>query len=198
MAAIDAPVGGTVKVVSSEYKIASIDLQLVRKEEVMMAGKTASDISEVQVRRTCRADCRLTHLPKIGAWIRTYTTQRPTRAQTDARRLHAGRYQLKRPPLAHKGMLANRCLQALTETFCGGRLQSIQLADGDICHGMEVPIHMILPRLYTCPSITTGSFSINFELNLVVAFQTGANPSDKNALMAAYKFPIKVVRLAPR
>jgi hypothetical protein len=49
--AIDSPVSGTVKVLSSEYKIASIDLQLVRKEEVMLAGKTASDISEVQVRR---------------------------------------------------------------------------------------------------------------------------------------------------
>lgn len=59
IAAIDAPVGGSVKVVSSEYKIASIDMQLVRKEEVMMAGKTASDISEVQVRRTRYALCRL-------------------------------------------------------------------------------------------------------------------------------------------
>jgi hypothetical protein len=78
------------------------------------------------------------------------------------------------------------------------RLQSIQLADGDICHGMDVPIHMILPRLYTCPTVITGQFAINFEMNLVVAFQTGTNPSDKNALMAAYKFPIKVVRLAPR
>lgn len=68
IAAIDAPVGGSVRVVSSEYKIASIDLQLVRKEEVMMAGKTASDISEVQVRPTRHALCRLTPSPpKIGA-----------------------------------------------------------------------------------------------------------------------------------
>jgi hypothetical protein len=76
----------------------------------------------------------------------------------------------------------------------GSGTQSIQLADGDICHGMDIPIHMILPRLYTCPTVVTAAFAINFEMNLVVAFQTGANPKDKNALMAAYKFPISVVR----
>jgi hypothetical protein len=59
---------------------------------------------------------------------------------------------------------------------------------------MELPIYMILPRLYTCPSLSTAQFSINFEMNLVVAFQQGHDPSDKNALMAAYKFPVKVLR----
>jgi hypothetical protein len=45
---ITVPVTGKVVVASSEQKIASIDLQLVRKEEVIVGGKSASDISEVQ------------------------------------------------------------------------------------------------------------------------------------------------------
>jgi len=116
---ITMPVTGVIQVLNSEHKIASIDLQLVRKEEITVGGKTASDISEVQ---------------------------------------------------------------------------SIQLADGDICHQMEIPVYMILPRLYTCPSLNTPQFAIDFEMNLVVAFQQGHNPTDKNALMAAYKFPVKIIR----
>jgi hypothetical protein len=36
------------KLVKSQHKIASIDLQLVRKEAVVVGGDTASEISEVQ------------------------------------------------------------------------------------------------------------------------------------------------------
>ena len=48
-----------------------------------------------------------------------------------------------------------------------------QIADGDVCHGLALPIHVPLPRLFCCPSVTDPKeqFSLNFELNLMVTFE---------------------------
>lgn len=50
-------------------------------------------------------------------------------------------------------------------------IQNIQLADGDVCRGLPIPIYMVFPRLFTCPTLTTGNFKIEFEVNVVVIFQ---------------------------
>ncbi|KAH6822902.1 Vacuolar protein sorting-associated protein 26 [Perilla frutescens var. hirtella] len=44
------------------------------------------------------------------------------------------------------------------------------IADGDVCHGMTLPIYIILPRLLTCPTIFAGPFSIEFKLSIVITF----------------------------
>lgn len=49
-------------------------------------------------------------------------------------------------------------------------IQTTQVADGDVCRGMSLPIYIILPRLLTCPSLSAGSFSIEFELQVIVSF----------------------------
>lgn len=49
-------------------------------------------------------------------------------------------------------------------------IQTTQVADGDVCRGMSLPIYIILPRLLTCPSQSAGSFSIEFELQVIVSF----------------------------
>ncbi|KAF6144603.1 hypothetical protein GIB67_006095, partial [Kingdonia uniflora] len=36
-------------------------------------------------------------------------------------------------------------------------VQTTQIADGDVCHGMTLPIYVILPRLLTCPTVKAGS-----------------------------------------
>ncbi|KAF3646091.1 putative Down syndrome critical region protein 3 -like protein isoform X2 [Capsicum annuum] len=51
-------------------------------------------------------------------------------------------------------------------------IQTTQIADGDVCRGMTLPIYIILPRLLTCPSIFAGPFSIEFKVNLVITFQS--------------------------
>uniref|UniRef100_A0A3Q7FU18 Vacuolar protein sorting-associated protein 26C n=1 Tax=Solanum lycopersicum TaxID=4081 RepID=A0A3Q7FU18_SOLLC len=51
-------------------------------------------------------------------------------------------------------------------------IQTTQIADGDICRGMTLPIYIILPRLLTCPSIFAGPFSIEFKVTLVITFQS--------------------------
>lgn len=70
-------------------------------------------------------------------------------------------------------------------------IQNIQIADGNICTKLQIPIYMIFPRLFTCPTLISKNFKIGmkfrrdintllececflfseFEVNLVVIFQ---------------------------
>ncbi|XP_001985284.2 vacuolar protein sorting-associated protein 26C [Drosophila grimshawi] len=50
-------------------------------------------------------------------------------------------------------------------------VQTIQIVDGNVMPKLEIPIYMVLPRLFTCPTLLTKNFKIEFELNLVVLFK---------------------------
>ncbi|KJE95159.1 down syndrome critical region protein 3 [Capsaspora owczarzaki ATCC 30864] len=65
-------------------------------------------------------------------------------------------------------------------------IQNIQIADGDVCRGQAIPVHMIFPRLFTCPTLATKNFKIEFEVNIVVVFQDGH--------LVTENFPIKLIR----
>eukprot|EP00164_Ancoracysta_twista_P016024 GFYU01026717.1.p1 GENE.GFYU01026717.1~~GFYU01026717.1.p1 ORF type:complete len:299 (-),score=51.96 GFYU01026717.1:217-1113(-) len=65
-------------------------------------------------------------------------------------------------------------------------IQNIQIADGDICRNVVIPIHMVFPRLFTCPSLATRNFKIEFEVNLVILLQDGH--------LITENFPIKLYR----
>eukprot|EP01127_Copromyxa_protea_P006207 TRINITY_DN16018_c0_g1_i1.p1 TRINITY_DN16018_c0_g1~~TRINITY_DN16018_c0_g1_i1.p1 ORF type:complete len:295 (-),score=47.83 TRINITY_DN16018_c0_g1_i1:43-927(-) len=66
-------------------------------------------------------------------------------------------------------------------------IQNIQLVDGDIPRGIEVPIHMIFPRLFTCPTVTTArTFKIEFQVNIVLMFPDGR--------LVSKKYPITIIR----
>lgn len=67
-------------------------------------------------------------------------------------------------------------------------IQNIQIADGNVCHGWAIPIHMIFPRLFTCPTVSARLFKLDFELNLVVVFTDGH--------LLTEKFPLKLLRHA--
>ncbi|KAL5721866.1 hypothetical protein ACHQM5_005454 [Ranunculus cassubicifolius] len=51
-------------------------------------------------------------------------------------------------------------------------IQTTQIADGDVCRGMTLPIYVILPRLLTCPTVAAGPFSIEFQVSIVITFQS--------------------------
>lgn len=51
-------------------------------------------------------------------------------------------------------------------------IQTIQIADGDVCRSMTLPIYVILPRLLVCPMVLAGSFSIEFQVSIVISFQS--------------------------
>ena len=44
-------------------------------------------------------------------------------------------------------------------------IQTIQIADGNICPKLEIPIYMIMPRLFTCPTLITKNFKIGKSIN---------------------------------
>uniref|UniRef100_A0A3Q2X0Q9 Vacuolar protein sorting-associated protein 26C n=1 Tax=Haplochromis burtoni TaxID=8153 RepID=A0A3Q2X0Q9_HAPBU len=39
-------------------------------------------------------------------------------------------------------------------------IQNIQIAEGDVCHSLAIPIYMIFPRLFTCPTLETTNFKV--------------------------------------
>ncbi|XP_055338768.1 vacuolar protein sorting-associated protein 26C-like [Paramacrobiotus metropolitanus] len=65
-------------------------------------------------------------------------------------------------------------------------IQNIQIGDGDVCRNLSIPIHMVFPRLFTCPTTIAPNFKIEFEVNLVIIFQ------DDHLVMET--FEIKLIR----
>lgn len=65
-------------------------------------------------------------------------------------------------------------------------IQNIQICDGDVCRGLNIPIYMLFPRLFTCPTIAARTFKIEFEVNLVVMFTDGH--------LLSQNFPITLTR----
>ena len=65
-------------------------------------------------------------------------------------------------------------------------IQNIQIAEGDVTRNLVIPIYMIFPRLFTCPTMITDDFKVEFEVNLIVIFGDG--------YMITENFPIKLHR----
>ena len=65
-------------------------------------------------------------------------------------------------------------------------IQNIQVAEGDVCRGMAIPIYMIFPRLFTCPTLSTSNFKVEFEMNVVIIFHDDH--------LVTENFPIKLTR----
>jgi hypothetical protein len=65
-------------------------------------------------------------------------------------------------------------------------VQNIQIGEGDVCRKLPIPIYMVFPRLFTCPTLVTNNFKIEFEVNIIVIFED-------NHLITE-NFPINLVR----
>ncbi|XP_014219445.1 Down syndrome critical region protein 3 [Copidosoma floridanum] len=50
-------------------------------------------------------------------------------------------------------------------------IQNIQVGEGNVCTGLAIPIYMVFPRLFTCPTLSTSNFKVEFEVNLIVVFE---------------------------
>lgn len=49
-------------------------------------------------------------------------------------------------------------------------IQNIQIADGDVCRGLPIPIYMVFPRLFTCPTLETTNFKVGKWVGFCAAF----------------------------
>ncbi|PIK52336.1 putative Down syndrome critical region protein 3 [Apostichopus japonicus] len=65
-------------------------------------------------------------------------------------------------------------------------IQNIQIGEGDICRGITIPIHMVFPRLFTCPTVATTNFKVDFEINIVVVM--------KDDYLISENFPLSIYR----
>lgn len=65
-------------------------------------------------------------------------------------------------------------------------IQNIQVADGDVLRDVPVPLHMVLPRHFTCSTTLSKTFRIEFQVNLIVLFEDNH--------MITENFPIILVR----
>ncbi|CAG9816314.1 unnamed protein product [Phaedon cochleariae] len=65
-------------------------------------------------------------------------------------------------------------------------IQNIQIGDGDAPQNIPIPIYMVFPRLFTCPTLITTNFKLEFEVNIVVIFQDDH--------LITNNFPIVLVR----
>jgi hypothetical protein len=50
-------------------------------------------------------------------------------------------------------------------------IQDLQIGEGDVPRGLPIPIFMIFPRLFTCPSARSPAFDVQFEVNLIITFE---------------------------
>jgi len=57
----------------------------------------------------------------------------------------------------HPYCVTNNCFVSV---WVATEIQNIQIADGDICRNLPIPIYMIFPRLFTCPTLHTNNFKI--------------------------------------
>lgn len=80
-------------------------------------------------------------------------------------------------------------------------IQTTQIADGDVCRSMKLPIYVVLPRLLTCPTIFAGPFSVEFKVTIVITFQSELSkrhstydPKTPRQWLAMESVPLELVR----
>ncbi|CAJ1952088.1 unnamed protein product [Sphenostylis stenocarpa] len=80
-------------------------------------------------------------------------------------------------------------------------IQTTQIADGDVCRHLTLPIYVILPRLVTCPTTLAGPFSIEFKVAIVISFQSElsklhkkSDPKTPRLWLAMETLPLELVR----
>lgn len=65
-------------------------------------------------------------------------------------------------------------------------IQNLQIGDGDVPRGLAIPLYMIFPRIFTCPTSISDSFRVEFEVNIIVVFE--------DSYMVTENFPIRLYR----
>ncbi|KAK9072297.1 hypothetical protein SSX86_008730 [Deinandra increscens subsp. villosa] len=80
-------------------------------------------------------------------------------------------------------------------------VQTTQIADGDVCHNLPLPIYVMLPRLLTCPTVFAGPFSVEFKVSILVTFhselynvQMKPDPRTFRKWVAMESLPLEVVQ----
>jgi len=68
-------------------------------------------------------------------------------------------------------------------------IQNIQIGEGNVVRDMVVPMYMVFPRLFSCPTVVSTSFKIEFEVNLIVVFGDGYRITETFPLIISRECP---------
>jgi hypothetical protein len=68
-------------------------------------------------------------------------------------------------------------------------VQTTQIACADVCRGVPIPIHMVLPRVFTCPKLVTDTFRVLWQVEIVIFFE-------EEGASVRKVFPIQIFRAA--
>lgn len=49
-------------------------------------------------------------------------------------------------------------------------VQNIQVAEGNVRTGLDIPLYMVFPRYFCCPDFAATAFKIGFEITISVVF----------------------------
>ena len=66
-------------------------------------------------------------------------------------------------------------------------IQLLQIGEGNVTRSLVVPMYMVFPRLFSCPTVVNRQFKIEFEVNLLIVFGDGH--------LITENFPLKVFRI---
>lgn len=55
--------------------------------------------------------------------------------------------------------------------FTATEIQNIQIGEGNVCTNLPIPIYMIFPRLFTCPTLSTSNFKVGKKLFIIKKFE---------------------------
>jgi hypothetical protein len=69
-------------------------------------------------------------------------------------------------------------------------VQNIQIGDGRVAAELPIHMHMVFPRLFTCSTLHTENFRVEFEVNLIVQFEDNH--------VVTENFPITIYRRRKR
>ena len=53
-----------------------------------------------------------------------------------------------------------QCSLFFISFFAATEVQNIQIGEGDVMRDLPFPIHMVFPRLFTCPTLVTANFKV--------------------------------------
>lgn len=71
-------------------------------------------------------------------------------------------------------------------------IQFTQIADGNVSLGLEIPIYVVFPKPYCCPSLQARTFSVSFMVRIMIVFASSI-PGAPNPI-AVRTLPIRLVR----
>jgi hypothetical protein len=65
-------------------------------------------------------------------------------------------------------------------------IQLIQVCDGNITKGIDIPLMMMFPKYFSCPNFNYKDYTVEFEVNFIIILL--------DAFKITLNYPIKLIR----